>query len=160
MASHLRRSVALGPAGVIWPGSSQDYRAASNRRMVKETKTMWVRLWVDWPSLMPARGQVDTARLRTLDEQIALARADGRRVILTSYRFPTWANGTAELSAEQLSATMPDRKYPSKPDTKAKSLLFRYPDDVSAPSDWGSGSSFSSIATAGSARPSRPPRRT
>jgi len=45
--------------------------------------------------------------------------------------------GTAALAAEQLAATMPDRKSARDPETKAKSLLMRYPDDVSETSAFG-----------------------
>ena len=137
MASNLRRLAVLGPAGTIYPGSAQDYRAASNRAFVKDTRTKWVRLWADWPTLMPNPGQLDATRIASLDAQIAQAKADGLKVILTSYRFPTWANGTAAMTDAQLAATMPDRRSASDPDTKAKTLLFRYPDDVSASSAWG-----------------------
>lgn len=137
MATNLRRLAVLGPAGTIYPGSTQDYRAASNRAFVKDTKTKWVRLWADWPTLMPTPGQLDAARITALDAQIAQAKADGLSVILTTYRFPTWANGTDKLTADQLATTMPDRRYSTESDTKAKSLLFRYPDDVSAQSAWG-----------------------
>jgi hypothetical protein len=137
MAAPLRRMIALGPAGCIWPGSNQDLRYGSNRAWIKDTKTRWVRMWADWPSLEPQPGQFDASRLSSLDAQIAAARADGVRVILTPYRFPTWANGTAEMTPEQLAATLPDRKFPSDPESKAKSLLFRYPDDVSETSPFG-----------------------
>ena len=137
MASPLRRMVALGPAGCIWPGSPQDLRYGSNRAWLRDSRTRWVRMWADWPSLEPAAGQPDAGRWSALDAQIAAAKADGMKVMLTPYRFPTWANGTAALTAEQLAATMPDRKFPSDPDSKAKSLLFRYPDDVSETSAFG-----------------------
>src|SRR3954470_13229739 len=86
---------------------------------------------------MPSLGQLDAARIAALDAQIAQAKADGLKVILTSYRFPTWANGTDRLTDAQLAATMPDRRTSTESDAKAKTLLFRYPDDVSAPSAWG-----------------------
>jgi hypothetical protein len=42
------------------------------------------------------------------------------------------------MTPAELAATMPDRKATAaSPDTSAKSLLFRYPDDVSAGSAWG-----------------------
>jgi hypothetical protein len=131
MASNLRRMVVLGPSGTINPGGSHDYRSASNRLFFSDTCTRWVRFWADWPTLEPANGQLDTARLACLDAQIARAKRDGLKVILTLYRFPTWANGTDALTPDQLAATMPDRKLATDPDTKAKSLLFRYPDDLS-----------------------------
>jgi hypothetical protein len=137
VAAGLRRMVALGPAGIIFPGGSQDLRFFENRRFFRETGTRWVRMWADWPSLAPARGQIDATRLAALDEQIALARRDGLRVILTLYRFPMWANGTGALTPAELAATMPDRRLATQSELEAKSLLFRYPDDVSPGSDWG-----------------------
>src|SRR4051795_8952743 len=77
MASNLRRMVVLGPSGTINPGGSHDYRSASNRLFFSDTRTRWVRFWADWPSLEPANGQLDTARLAALDAQIA--RADRTR---------------------------------------------------------------------------------
>jgi hypothetical protein len=138
MAANLRRLVVLGPSGTIVPRSSHDYRQADNRRFFAETGTRWVRMWADWPTLMPDASGFDPAIIGSLDAQIALARRDGLRIVLTLYRFPTWANGTANLTPVELAATMPDRKATAtSPDTSAKSLLFHYPDDVSAGSDWG-----------------------
>jgi hypothetical protein len=128
--------IVLGPAGTLYPGSSQDYRFFSNREWTLATGTRWIRLWADWPTLMPARGQFDTARLAALDAQIAQAKTDGLKVILTIFRFPTWANGVDAMSAGQLAATMPDRRKATQSDAKAKTVLMRYPDDVSATSDW------------------------
>jgi hypothetical protein len=137
MAADLRRLVVLGPNGTITPGSSQDYRQAGNRAFFAETGTRWARMWADWFTLMPARGQFDAARLASLDEQIALARRDGLRLILTLYRFPLWANGTENLTPQQVADTMPDRRTQNQLDTQAKALNFRYPADVSPGSDWG-----------------------
>lgn len=137
MALDTRRLVALGPAGCIYPGSPQDLRYGSNRAWLRDSGTRWVRLWADWPSLEPAAGQVDATRFAALDAQIAAARADGLKVVLTLYRFPTWANGTAAMTAEQLAATMPDRKMRTDADAKAKPLNMRYPSDVSESSAWG-----------------------
>jgi hypothetical protein len=130
MASNLRRMVVLGPSGTINPGGSHDYRNASNRLFFSDTRTRWARFWADWATL-------DAARLAALDAQIARAKRDGLQVILTLYRFPTWANGTGALTPEQLAATMSDRKTANDPETKAKSLLLRYPDDVSETSVFG-----------------------
>jgi hypothetical protein len=84
-----RRAVALGPAGTIYPGSTQDLRVGGNRSFLADTRTRWVRLWADWPTLAPTRGTFDTTRLTALDAQIAQAKRDGLNVILTLYRFPT-----------------------------------------------------------------------
>jgi hypothetical protein len=137
MASRLRRCVVLGPSGVITPGSPQDYRTGRNAARLKDSRTRWVRFWADWPSLMPLPGQLDATAIAALDAQIALARADGMRIILTLYRFPAWANGTGAMNSDQLAATMPDRKTPTEPDSRAKSVLFRYPDDLSPASAFG-----------------------
>src|SRR5690242_9544336 len=137
MAANLRRMVVLGPNGTITPGSSQDYRTAAGRTSFLETGTRWVRMWADWPTLMPTAGGFDGVRLGALDEQIALARRDGLRIVLTLYRFATWANGTDAMSAAELAATMPDRRTATQPDTRAKALDMHYPDDVSTGSAWG-----------------------
>ena len=137
MASDLRRAVVLGPAGCIYPGSPQDYTAAGNAGFFRDTRTRWARMWADWPTLEPTDGQVDAAKFAALDRQIAAARRDGLRVVLTLYRFPTWANGTAAYTAEQLAATMPDRRTAGQSDVQARSLLFRPPDDVSPASPFG-----------------------
>jgi len=89
MAANLRRMVVLGPNGTITPGSSQDYRNAVGRTSFLQTGTRWVRMWADWPTLMPTAGGFDAAILGSLDQQVALARRDGMRIVLTLYRFPT-----------------------------------------------------------------------
>ena len=88
LAAVPRRCVALGPAGCIAPGCAQDLRVAGNRALLADSGTGWVRLWADWPSLMPAPGASE--RVAALDEQLAVARADGLRAILTLYRTPAW----------------------------------------------------------------------
>jgi hypothetical protein len=92
------RCVTLGANGVINPGSSQDYRSC--RGFLRETGTTWVRIWADWPSLQPEADRPPDAgsgawRVVELDKQIAAANTDAVRVILTSYRFPSWANGSS-----------------------------------------------------------------
>ena len=85
-----RRCVALGPAGCIAPGCPQDLRAAGNRALLADSGTRWVRLWADWPTLMPAPGTFAADRVGALDDQLATARADGLHTILTLYRTPDW----------------------------------------------------------------------
>ncbi len=90
VASVPRRCIALGPAGCIAPGCPQDLRAADNRALLAQSATRWVRLWADWPTLMPAPGTFAADRVAALDDQLAIARADGLRTILTLYRTPAW----------------------------------------------------------------------
>lgn len=108
MSLLLRKMIDIGPAGVIYPGSAQDYRQHGNRGYFAETRTPWIRMWADWPSLQPdGRYRVDDPaspgyfRLQALDEQIRLAVADGLYVMLMPYRFPTWVNGTAAAAAQK-----------------------------------------------------------
>ena len=108
MSWTLRRILDLGPNATIWPGSSGDLRFHGNRETVRETRTGWVRLWADWPRLQPAQGIAidDPANpgapfLQALDEQIAVANAEGVRVLLVLYRIPPWANGTSELVGQR-----------------------------------------------------------
>ena len=63
--------MALGPAGCIAPGCPQDLRAAGNRALLAESGTRWVRLWADWPTLMPAPGTFAADRVAALDDQLA-----------------------------------------------------------------------------------------
>ena len=125
MATDTRRLVALGPAGCIYPGSAQDLRYGKNRAWLRDTGTRWVRLWADWPTLEPAAGRLDATKLQALDAQIAAARADGLKVILTIYRFPTWANGTAALTADQL--TLDDSDPQPAVGQRAGAMLARRP---------------------------------
>jgi hypothetical protein len=90
LAAAPRRCVALGPAGCIAPGCPQDLRAAGNRALLADSGTRWVRLWADWPTLMPAPGTFADDRVAALDDQLAHARADGLHTILTLYRTPAW----------------------------------------------------------------------
>lgn len=138
----LRRCVSLGANGVINPGSTQDYRSC--RPFLLGTGTTWVRLWADWPSLQPEshlapdRGS-GAWRLLELDKQIAQANADGISVILCSYRFPTWANGTASLTAAQDAAyRLEDRIAEGGDPASRKGLHFKLPADFGANSAWAS----------------------
>jgi hypothetical protein len=116
----LRKLIDIGPGGVIYPGSAQDLRYADNATYFADTGTNWIRMWADWPSLQPHPGYAPDDprspgywRLQALDEQIRLACSRGLKVILMPYRFPTWVNGTASLSAQK--------------DTDAE-ISYRYPD--------------------------------
>jgi hypothetical protein len=103
-AANVRKLIDIGPGGVLYPGSPQDYRVYSNRAYFSEAQTGWIRMWADWPSLQPdGRYRIDDprspgfTRLQALDDQIRQACADGLWVMLMPYRHPRWANGTAAL---------------------------------------------------------------
>jgi hypothetical protein len=106
--TRLRKLLDIGPGGVISPGSAQDLRSAGNVAYLADTRTPWIRMWADWPSLQPHPDYAPDDplspgrwRLYALDEQIRLAGERGLSVLLMPYRFPTWVNGTAELAARK-----------------------------------------------------------
>lgn len=131
MSEVLWRAVAIGPGGI---GDEQRY--ATNQRYFAETRTPWVRLWADWPVLQPWREfPPDMSRI---DEDIRRARDDCRRVVLTAWRFPLWANGTDVLTAEQERAyELEDRVDPGVDPVRRKDLTFKLPADLSPDSEWG-----------------------
>src|SRR6476659_7366678 len=92
--------------GVIFPGSAQDYRVVSTQPWWPALRDVVgrLRMWADWPSLQPERDVAlgdpasrGTASLLALDDQIRRAVEDGLSVMLIPYRYPPWANGTADL---------------------------------------------------------------
>jgi hypothetical protein len=108
MAGYLRKIVDIGPGGVIYPGSAQDYRYHDNRTYYSDTQTPWIRMWADWPSLQPSASyRVDDpaspgyAKFLALDAQIRQACVDGLRVMLLPYRHPLWANNTAQFATQR-----------------------------------------------------------
>jgi hypothetical protein len=108
MSYTLRKIIDIGPGGVIYPGSAQDLRYAQNLSYFSDTRTRWIRFWADWPSLQPHPDYAPDDpqnpgawKLQALDEQIRLANANGIKVMLMPYRFPTWVNGTSTLSAQK-----------------------------------------------------------
>jgi hypothetical protein len=131
--------VALGPNFATWSA----YRYESNRARFAETGTTWVRLWADWALLQPEAGRTphrgSGARvLAALDAQIDAAHADGRKVMLTTWRYPRWVNGTASLDAAQEARhRLPDRLKPGRDPARRKEIEFGVPDDLSPRGPWG-----------------------
>ncbi len=127
MTINLRRILDVGPNATIWPGSPGDLRHHGNREILRETRSTWVRVWADWPRLQPDPAfalddpqNPGLGHLQILDEHLAIANADGVRVLLVLYRIPPWANGTAELAARRGSR---------------EEIEFRYADRIS-PRSW------------------------
>lgn len=149
-ADGLRKCISLGPLNAP-EGDDQDYRAHGNADFVAATGTRWIKLWVRWdqvqplsPALVPWERLGDPLAnpgfgyLAGLDAQIALARAQDPpvSVVLTSWLFPQWSNGTAHLvegSAEDLAFEPHDRLgrdafEAGDPDRRRKRLFFRVPE--------------------------------
>ncbi len=125
-------------------GDVEDLRVNGNLDKLRALGTRWVRLWIRWdkaqlfpPGLVPMDDLDGTANdalacgtgcgyryIQSMDEQIALARAAGLNVILTSWHFPRWANGTAGVAADWARA---DRGGPTTPVERLKPLEWRVP---------------------------------
>ena len=127
MAANLRRMVVLGPSGTHHarrparlplggqPPLLHRHRARAGRACGPTGRRS---------SRRTASSTRAPRRARRPDRAGQARRAQG---VLTLYRFPTWANGTAALTPDQLAATMPDRKTATDPETKAKSLMLPLP---------------------------------
>ncbi|HEY5474053.1 MAG TPA: hypothetical protein VIK32_12800, partial [Candidatus Limnocylindrales bacterium] len=95
--------VAVPPAPAFEKGLS-DLRlerttdAAKQAVLIKEIgprlKTRWVRLLVDWAALESVRGTYSPAKVAQLDSLVDGLHAAGVKVILTTYRMPTWAQNS------------------------------------------------------------------
>ncbi|HWT24988.1 MAG TPA: hypothetical protein VN213_15920, partial [Solirubrobacteraceae bacterium] len=153
----LDAAIDLTVRGVILPGTPQDYRVARTRPWWPALRavTARVRMWADWPTLQPdpAFDVGDPASpghhsLLALDEQIRAAERDGLAVFLLPYRYPPWANGTAELqpaSAADLAHMLADRARPGAirradggPPAGLKAREYALPADGHGPdSPWG-----------------------
>jgi hypothetical protein len=125
----LYRGVALGPGGA---GATQSY--GTNRRFYSQTRTPWVRLWADWAQLQPDAALPPA--MSALDEEIAQAKADGRYVMLTAWRFPRWANGTSSI-LDDTAYQLQDRVAPGGDPGRRKDLTFKLPPDLGPESPWG-----------------------
>ena len=76
--------------------------------------------------------------LGALDRQIDTARADGRKVMLTAWRFTRWANGTGGLSeAEDERFELVDRVAAGGDPERRKELEYGLPEDLSPDGAWG-----------------------
>ena len=133
------RGVALGPFFTGRP----DQRYESNRARFEETGTPWVRMWADWPRLQPEPDRAPHAGsaahvVAALDAQIDRARADGRKVMLTAWRFPRWANGTADLDeGGDRRHRLADRLRPGGDPADRKELEYGLARDLSPAGAWG-----------------------
>jgi hypothetical protein len=130
MASDLRKCVALDPSA---GHADSFFNYTFQGRFVRETQTKWVRFWATWRVLQPGRpsdpgGGWDESKWTQLDQQIALANADGLGVILTAWQTPSWANSTVRGNATDNSEYYyPDSRSPSSPWAAfIKRLLLRY----------------------------------
>jgi hypothetical protein len=125
-------------------GDVEDLRVNGNLEKLLALGTRWVRIWIRWdkaqlyPSTFVPMTELDGPLndavvcgsgcgfryIQAIDEQIALARAAGLNVILTSWFFPRWANDTADKSADW---AREDRGSATTPIDRLKPLEWRIP---------------------------------
>lgn len=160
MSTYLRRSVDMPPGGVDNPGTAWDYRYWNNPYHIANTGTTWVRFWARWPTLQPDPNLMPDhpsspakAKFDAFDAQVNQARADGKNVIIVSYQFPRWANGTSHLAygspeeidfghQDRMSSTQyyawegAGRPWDTAGSYKRKDLEFRIPSSLGTDSPW------------------------
>jgi hypothetical protein len=74
----------------ISPGE-QDRSAAA----IRDLGARWVRLNANWSDAEPQRGTYDSGWFSHYDRAVDLARAAGARIVMMSYRSPSWASGSS-----------------------------------------------------------------
>lgn len=67
--------------------------------------------WIRWDQAEPTQGSYDNAYFALIDEQVLGARARGLRVVLVTWHFPRWSNGTVGLTDADYAGD--DRRNPS-----------------------------------------------
>jgi Cellulase (glycosyl hydrolase family 5) len=138
----LRKALSMG--SINHGGDYEDLTAHGNLDAVRQTGARWVRIWVRWdkaqlfpPSVLPW-SQLDSTRndspacgsgcgfryIRAVDAQIAAARAAGLKVMLVTWHFPRWSNGTEGLPADW---GREDRGTAATPVEQLKPMEFRIP---------------------------------
>ena len=114
----LRKSLSMG--SINHGGDYEDLTAHGNLDLVRQTGARWVRIWVRWdktqlfpPSQLSMSRLTSTSNdlpgcgtgcgfryIQAVDAQVAAARAAGLNVVLVTWVFPRWANGTEGLPAD------------------------------------------------------------
>jgi len=144
MSGTLQKGVSLGPSGVTVPTSVYSYLAPNVANHYAVTSTPWIKFWAPLPEIFPASGVVNMTPVAALANQIAAARANGLKVILTCWQFPVWINGYTETTTDQ-------------PGQAGKGARYRLPDDISTGSAFAGMTSYLlSWFSAGSSRSSSP----
>jgi Cellulase (glycosyl hydrolase family 5) len=138
----LRKSLSMG--SINHGGDYEDLNFRGNLDTVGQTGARWVRIWIRWdkaqlfpPSLLPWSWLDSTSNdlpvcgtgcgfryIQAVDAQIAAARAAGLNVVLVTWHFPRWANGTAGLPADW---GRQDRGSATTPVERLKPMEFRIP---------------------------------
>lgn len=140
--SGLRKALSMG--SINYGGDPGDLTVNGNLGLVQQTGARWVRLFIRWDKAQPLppvfvpESRLDSPAndlpecgtgcgfryIASLDAQIAAARAAGLNVVLASWHFPRWANGTADKRSDWGSE---DRGPPGTPAERLKAMEMRIP---------------------------------
>ena len=138
----LRKALSMG--SINHGGDYEDLTAHGNADMVRQTGARWVRIWVRWDKAQPLPpSRVSWPRLdstgndlpscgtgcgfryiQAIDAQIAAAHAAGLNVVLATWHFPRWSNGTEGLPPDW---SRQDRGSATTPVDQLKPMEFRVP---------------------------------
>jgi hypothetical protein len=138
----LRKAVSMG--SINHGGDWEDLTMHGNLDMVGQTGARWVRIWVRWdkaqlfpPTWLPWSRLDGGANdlpgcgtgcgfryIQAIDAQIAAARAAGLNVVVVTWHFPRWANGTEGRPADW---ARHDRGFASTPVERLKPMEHRVP---------------------------------
>jgi Cellulase (glycosyl hydrolase family 5) len=141
-AAGLAKCVSMG--SMNHGGDPEDLAAHGNLDLVLETGAPWVRIWIRWDKaqpLPPARVSLSALGepandlsecgtgcgfryIQSIDAQIEKARAAGLRVILATWQFPRWANGTEGVPDDW---AREDRGWARTPVSHLKAMEYRIP---------------------------------
>jgi Cellulase (glycosyl hydrolase family 5) len=138
----LRKAISMG--SINHGGDYEDLSMHGNLDAVRQTGARWVRIWVRWdkaqlfPPLLVPWSQLDGVAndlpvcgtgcgfryIQAIDAQIAAARAAGLNVVLSTWHYPRWANGTYGRPADW---AREDRGSPTTPVERLKPMEYRIP---------------------------------
>jgi hypothetical protein len=138
----MRKCVSMG--SINHGGDFEDLTVHGNLDTVRQTGAGWVRIWIRWDKAQPIPpSQLSPSALATpandlpecgtgcgfryihaIDSQIAQARAAGLGVVLATWHFPRWANGTEGKPAEW---AREDRGSAATPVERLKAMEYRIP---------------------------------
>lgn len=145
------------------PNRGRYPNAKPNIEIIRESRTGWVRLFADWPSLQPEQDfsfdnlyfdERTRPFIESLDGQIVFARQNNLKVILAvHHRFPLWSNGTPDqecpdrcgaetdpvnkAECERLCGMANDPNAAHLKLTKPRNPFGRVPADLGIDSPWG-----------------------
>jgi hypothetical protein len=138
----LRKAISMG--SINHGGDYEDLTGHGNLDTVWQTGARWVRIWVRWdkaqlfpPSRLTWSALAGPANdlpgcgtgcgfryIQAIDAQIKAARGAGLNVVLVTWHFPRWSNGTEGRPADW---GRHDRGGPATPVERLKPMEFRIP---------------------------------